>query len=100
MPVVTYPLTLTEKVLLTHDVYELHFCTVDSLPCKPGQYLLCTLPSGLKRSYSIADTDGTHFTLIIKRLEDGAGGSKEICDLEVGEAIQTMTPIGHFVLTD
>ncbi|MFZ4461084.1 MAG: ferredoxin--NADP reductase [Patescibacteria group bacterium] len=100
MAIVTHPFTLVQKKILTHDVFELHFQAESELPCKPGQYLLFTLNSGLKRSYSIAYKDGTNYMLIIKRLENGGGGSKEICDLEIGAVIHAMSPIGHFTLTE
>ncbi len=100
MAIVTYPFTLTKKISLTHDVFELHLSAENPLPFKPGQYLLLTLPSGLKRSYSIAYAAGNDYMLIIKRLPEGGGGSKEICDLEIGAVIHAMSPIGHFTLTD
>lgn len=80
--------TLTKKLSLTHDVYELVFEASESLEYKVGQYIMFHLPSGLKRAYSIAWSDGKTFQFVIKRLEDGKGGSKEICDLEVGSVVK------------
>ncbi len=72
--------TLRKKISLTKDVFELHYTVETPLSYFPGQYIMFFLSSGLRRSYSIAWTDGTNFMFIIKRLENGGGGSKEICD--------------------
>ena len=64
---------LTKKISLTKDVFELHYTVTSPLDYVPGQYIMFFLPSGLRRSYSIAWTDGTHFMFIIKRLENGGG---------------------------
>lgn len=92
---------LTSKTQLTHDVYELTFSASEASEVKPGQYVLFILPqSGLRRAYSIAYTDSQDFMFVIKRIEDGGGGSKEICDLEVGATIPGLCPLGHFVLRE
>ncbi len=94
------PFTLISKTSLTHDVFELIFTTdIESGPL-PGQYILFTLPSGIKRSYSISYFEAGKFHFIIKRLPYEWAGSREICDLEIGAAIHWMGPIGHFVLSD
>jgi ferredoxin-NADP reductase len=56
------------------------------------------LPSGVRRAYSIAYSDGVTHLFIIKRLDSGKGGSKEICDLDIGAEVEIMKPMGHFVL--
>lgn len=56
------------------------------------------LPSSARRAYSIAYSDGRRHLFIIKRLETGKGGSREICDLEIGTEVEIMKPMGHFVL--
>ncbi len=85
MAINTYPFILQQKKQLTHNVYELVFASPGNEMGKVGQYILFTLPSGLKRAYSIALTDGTIFRFIIKGIlpeHGGRGGSKEITDLE------------------
>ena len=77
-------LKLIINTKLTHDVYELTFSSEKALSPKPGQFVLLTLPSGLKRAYSIAYSQNDKIVLIVKRLENGLGGSRELCDLAVG----------------
>lgn len=89
----------SEKKQLTQDVFELAFENQgELLNVTPGQFALFSLPSGLKRSYSIAHQKGDTFLFIIKRLENGGGGSKEICDLELGAIVNVHVPLGHFTL--
>lgn len=92
--------TLICKRQLTHDVYELVFQGSDQLTCIPGQYLLFVLPSGLRRSYSIAHQRDGKYTFIIKSLAQEGSGSREVCALTEGQEIQALGPIGHFVLSD
>lgn len=98
MPAIT-PFILTAKRALTHDVFELTF-TSEAPTCNPGQFILFTLPSGLKRAYSVAWQSGKEWIFIIKRLEDGKGGSKEICDLPLNISITGLGPTGHFVVSE
>ena len=73
---------LIRKTQLTHDVFELVFSGPVWDAPKAGQYIMFVLPqTKLRRSYSLASYQNGEYTCIIKRLEDGQGGSKEICDL-------------------
>jgi ferredoxin-NADP reductase len=95
--------TLLDKVVLTHDVYELTYgCeNLSTEPPKPGQYVMFQLAPGLNRAYSLAASsikDNT-FTLIIKRVAEGKW-SPLICNAEIGSVFQGMIPLGHFVLRD
>jgi len=81
--------TLTHKVPLTHDVFELTYSYgTDSgvLPpekqIQPGQYVLFQLLPGVNRAYSIASFAEKSFTLVIKRVSEGKG-SPILCDAEV-----------------
>lgn len=96
--------TLTHKVQLTHDVYELTYSYgTDSwvLPTEkqiqPGQYVLFQLLPGVNRAYSIASFTDRSFTLVIKRVAEGKG-SPILCDAEVGSVFSGMIPLGHFTL--
>jgi len=100
MAIVQHTFHLLDKKQLTHDVFELTFHSDTAAIPKPGQYILFHLPSGLKRAYSIAFHDGNSFIFIIKRIPFDGAGSREICDLTIGQEISGMGPIGHFTLTD
>lgn len=86
-------LTLKQKTTITKDVYELIYTSDIDLSIKPGQFLLCDCaPENpkLKRSYSVSYADRNTIQFVIKRLEDGTGGSKAICDQEVGHMMSTI----------
>ena len=89
--------TLESRRNLTNDVYELTFTVDTSVPVIPGQYILFSLDTGVKRAYSIGYHDAGRFTFIIKQLEGGVGSTR-ICNLSVGETITGTPPIGHFTL--
>ncbi|MCK9272493.1 FAD-dependent oxidoreductase [Candidatus Gracilibacteria bacterium] len=91
---------LIAKNKLTPDVYELIFEFDGNLTSLAGQFITFILPSGLRRAYSVAFQNGSNFEFIIKRLEDGRGGSKEICDLELGTSLDFIGPVGHFILKE
>ena len=93
--------TLNKKINLTPDVYWLQFIPNGSVKAPiEGQFLTFLLPKSGGRAYSILNYDGKHFEFIIKRLESGRWGSKEICDLSIGEEIKWIWPSGHFVLKE
>lgn len=77
--------TLQEKIKLTHDVFELRYKKEDEEKIKPkhGQFITFLVPVIGGRAYSVLESNGENYTLIIKRLENGRGGSKAICDMSV-----------------
>lgn len=88
MALTTTDFRLIRKAQLTHDVFELVFSGPAWDAPKAGQYIMFVLPqTKLRRSYSLADYNNGEYTCIIKRLEDGQGGSKEICDLPLESEI-------------
>ena len=92
---------LVEKKQLTHDVWELVFSKQgDAIETKPWQYILFILASGKRRAYSISYSEGNTYCFIIKRLFHEWAGSSELCDLNIGESVAGMGPIGHFILSD
>ena len=94
-------LTLIKKIQLTHDVYELTYTSNEPIEIQPGQFLLCDCEADnpkYKRSYSVSYADKNMVQLVIKRLENGTGGSIAICNQEIGHQMSTMGPMGHFVL--
>lgn len=101
MALQTTDFCLIRKTQLTHDVFELVFSGPVWDAPKAGQYIMFVLPeTKLRRSYSLASYENGEYTCIIKRLEDGQGGSKEICDLPLGSCVPVIWPIGHFTLSE
>lgn len=92
--------TLKEKTKLTHDVFKLHYTREDGEKTKPkhGQFITFLVPTIGGRAYSVLESDWVNYTLIIKRLENGRGGSKAICDMNVGETMKWVGPAWHFLL--
>jgi NAD(P)H-flavin reductase len=64
-----------------------------------GQFLTFLLPkTWFARAYSILFQEWRKFEFIIKRLENGRGWSKEICDIEVWTILKWVWPVWNFVL--
>lgn len=91
--------TLIEKKLLTLDVFELVFEAENDFEMLPGQFLTFLLPkTGFGRAYSVLYKREKRVYFIIKRLENGRGGSKEICDYDMWVVLKWVWPSGHFTL--
>lgn len=68
-------------------------------PWRPGAHVDLTLPSGLRRQYSLcgdpADTD--RYQIAVRRIPDGGGGSTEVHDaLHVGTELVVSEPRNAF----
>ncbi|ADI04539.1 oxidoreductase [Streptomyces bingchenggensis BCW-1] len=100
----------TERLLVkqarwvAHDVVELRLIRPagGTLPSwEPGAHVELTLPSGLRRAYSlcgdVADTES--WTVAVHRVPDGRGGSREIHDTAlVGRELKVRGPVNRFPL--
>lgn len=83
-------IVLHQKKMLTADVYELIYESEERIDIQPGQFFLCDCDMydpTKKRSYSLSYSDGFRHEFIIKRLENGTGGSKAICDQDIGHGM-------------
>ncbi|MDD2907413.1 MAG: FAD-dependent oxidoreductase [Candidatus Gracilibacteria bacterium] len=93
---------LINKKNLTPNVYELDFESDNDFSFKPGQFITFLIPVG-GRAYSILEENGKNIKLIIKKRElseGGRGGSKYLCELEIGTSIRGVGPAGHFTLKE
>ena len=93
--------TVTEKIELTHDVYEIHFEAESPIDMDYGQFVTFILPGIGGRSYSVLESVWNTIKLIIKKVElsdSGRWGSIFICDSQVWDILQWVGPAGHFVL--
>ncbi|MBK3577236.1 oxidoreductase [Streptomyces sp. MBT65] len=104
------PRATTERLLvrqarwIAHDVLELRLTrpTGGALPAwEPGAHVELTLPSGLRRAYSlcgdVADTET--WTVAVHRAPDGRGGSQEIHETAlVGRELEVRGPVNRFPL--
>lgn len=89
---------LVSKKTLTSDVFELIYEAENDFEIIPWQFITFLLPkTGFGRAYSVLYKDGRKCFFIIKRLENGRGWSKEICDYEEGIILKWVGPVGHFV---
>ena len=89
---------------VAHDVLELRLTRPagGALPAwEPGAHVELTLPSGLRRPYSLcgemADTEA--WTVAVHRVPEGRGGSREIHETAlVGRELKVSSPINRFPL--
>lgn len=92
--------TLISKKNLTSDVFELIYEAEKDFDIIPGQFITFLLPkTWFWRAYSVLFKEGKKCFFIIKRLENGRGWSKEICDYGTGEVLRVVWPVGHFIDT-
>lgn len=90
--------TLISKKNLTSDVFELVYEVENDFDIIAWQFVTFLLPkTGFGRAYSVLYKQGKQISFIIKRLENGRWGSKEICDYEVWNILKGVGPVGHFI---
>ncbi|NVP17362.1 FAD-dependent oxidoreductase [Candidatus Gracilibacteria bacterium] len=93
---------LINKKNLTDNIFELIFEAENNFNFKPGQFITFLIPVG-GRAYSILEETGKQLKLIIKKRElneGGKGGSKYLCELEIGTSVRGVGPAGHFTLKE
>ena len=91
-------LELAAKEALTPDVWRLDFRTPSAELPAPGQFFTFFLAPAPNRAYSVAWAETGLLRFVVKRVENGGGGSRRLCDLPVGAKIQAIGPAGRFVL--
>jgi len=95
--------SLSKKIALTNDVYELHYVLPNETTMKAGQFFTFILPGIWWRAYSTLDIIGTTAIFIIKRWGVASGwrwGSVLLCDAQIWDEFKLVWPAGHFVLQD
>ncbi|MBB1565343.1 FAD-dependent oxidoreductase [Candidatus Gracilibacteria bacterium] len=88
---------------LTLDVFELDFEGENELKIIPGQFITFMIDGIGARAYSILEKDGKNLKFIIKKVElkeGGRGGSKYLCEMEVGAELKGIGASGHFVFRE
>ncbi|MBJ8342554.1 oxidoreductase [Antrihabitans sp. YC3-6] len=98
-------LVLRDRVVVASDenVVQLSFGKADGSdvpPWQPGCHLDFHLPSGKRRQYSICGdpTDRSVYTIAVRRIADGGGGSIEMHELEAGSQVTVRGPRNGFPL--
>jgi ring-1,2-phenylacetyl-CoA epoxidase subunit PaaE len=98
-------LTVKEVVRETDDTVSIHFWHPphQAIAYKPGQFLTLILPiegKKVRRAYSMSSSPNrdASIAVTVKRLPGGLF-SNYVCDrIKVGDAIEVMEPMGHFVV--
>jgi len=104
------PRTTTQRLLVRQvrwvapDVVELRLtrATGGALPAwEPGAHVELSLPSGLRRAYSLCGevTDAEAWTVAVHRVPEGRGGSREVHETAlVGRELEVRGPVNRFPL--
>ncbi|MFF3372590.1 PDR/VanB family oxidoreductase [Streptomyces sp. NPDC002680] len=98
------PLLVRQARWIAHDVLELRLTRPEGgalPPWEPGAHIELTLPSGLRRAYSLCGNpaDADVWTVAVHRVPDGRGGSREIHDTAlVGRELEVRGPVNRFPL--
>lgn len=89
----------------TSDAITIHLEHPDkkAIPFKAGQFLTLILPiegKKVRRSYSLcsAPEEGTRLSVTVKRVEGGLVSNYLLDNLQVGQEIEVMEPLGNFNL--
>jgi ferredoxin-NADP reductase len=89
-------LKIKQIIQRTHNVKSFRLDVGGCLDFKPGQYLIVTLPNGLKKPLSISSSPTeTGFIEFTKKLTD-SDFSKVINNLNIGDALKIKYPFGNF----
>ncbi|MGW3286927.1 PDR/VanB family oxidoreductase [Streptomyces sp. NPDC001002] len=100
----THRLLVQQARWIAQDVLELRLVRPDGGPLpswEPGAHVNLTLPSGLRRPYSLcgAADDRSTWTIAVHREPDGRGGSREIHETAlVGRELAVDRPVNRFPL--
>ena len=95
-------LVVAERTKVCDGAVSLRLAAADNRPLarwQPGAHLRVQLPSGLVRHYSLCGdpNDLYSYTIAVRRIEGGGGGSVEIHEqLNQGATIQVMAPRNAF----
>jgi ferredoxin-NADP reductase len=96
-------LTVADRRVVAHDqdVIALTLVGEDLPRWHPGAHIDIHLPSGLVRQYSLCGDPETPdcYSIAVRRIPDGGGGSIEMHDLTVGARVTTHGPRNAFPLT-
>lgn len=95
--------TITKKIKLTTDVFEIHYKSNEEFEIKPGQFITFILPEIWWRAYSILEQNKDKTILIIKRVKKengGRGWSILLCDAKIWDTYNWVGPTGNFVLKE
>ncbi|MGW3649454.1 PDR/VanB family oxidoreductase [Streptomyces sp. NPDC000878] len=98
------PLLVRQARWIARDVLELQLTRPDFgtlPPWEPGAHIDLTLPSGLRRAYSLCGdpADKGTWTIAVHRVPDSRGGSREIHDTAlVGRELEVRGPVNRFPL--
>lgn len=101
------PMRVTDRVCVADDVVLLTLKPIDAgtrVPAwTPGSHIDVKLPSGRVRQYSLVGdpADLEAYSIAVRRIADGAGGSVEIHDdVEIGTNVSVRTPRAAFPFAD
>lgn len=100
---VALPVVVTETVRAAPDAVELRLAAPDGsrLPrWWPGAHVDLALPSGRVRQYSLCGdpADRHSYRIVVRRIEAGNGGSREVHTLGVGDPVTLRGPRNAFPL--
>ena len=93
--------TVTKKIQLNDDVFEIHYYSENKIEMVPGQFITFILPKIWGRAYSILEQKWNNTILIIKKVKKENGWrwwSIFLCDANVWDEFNWVGPAGHFVL--
>lgn len=90
-----------EVVATDENVVRLRFESTDDValpPWHPGSHLDFHLPSGIRRQYSLCGdpADATGYSVAVRRIPDGGGGSVEMHALQPGDHVTVRGPRNGF----
>ncbi|RRQ28443.1 oxidoreductase [Rhodococcus sp. Eu-32] len=95
-------LTLERREVMCDDqpVVRLTFAPTDGVPLaawSPGMHIDVRLPSGRRRQYSLCgDPSDSTYTVAVRLVPDGGGGSTEMHALEPGDEVTVLGPRNGF----
>ena len=99
----TLPATIIEAETIAGDVRRLRIRPDHGFTrAEPGSHISVRIDlNGLERerSYSVVHDDGGAWTIAVRCLEHGRGGSRYMAGLQVGDRLRVTPPANHFQLS-
>ena len=99
----TLPATIIEAETIAGDVRRLRIRPDHGFTrAEPGSHITVAINLGgldRERSYSVVSDEGGAWTIAVRHLENGRGGSRFMAGLNVGDRIRVAPPANHFQLS-
>ena len=93
-------LKVSQKVALIPNIFKIRFESDSILNFLPGQFVTLIINNLTRRSYSVGSISGQNFIETYVDITPGGPGSKFFENVQIGETVEAIFPLGKFVYAE